>query len=378
MARKLSERPSVIVAQRIKHCRKLMKRQGISNLLITRRADQFYLTGFNGEDGAAIITQKAVHIITDGRFFEEFQRDVPWAVQHLRSNKLSDALALAAQQAQWPHLHFQADHLTVSGLHAMQSACKKIKFNPVTGLVGELRLLKDTSEITAIRRSIDVAEAAFLSLRKALQVGMTEMEIAALLEYEMKSRGATRPSFETIVAEGPNSAAPHAIPGSRRLKAGSLLLIDWGAVVNGYCSDLTRILFIDTISDRYKRLYEIVLEAQMRAIAAIAPGRRMCDIDQIARDYITENGYGKEFSHGLGHGIGLDIHEEPRVRPTITETLKPGMVVTVEPGIYVSGLGGVRIEDDILVTAKGHEVLTSVSKSLTTALIKINRHTRKG
>jgi Xaa-Pro aminopeptidase len=237
----------------------------------------------------------------------------------------------------------------------------------------KLRRVKSPSELTVLRKSIRVAEEAFTEMVKTIRVGQTEREMAARLEYEMKRRGASGPSFPTICAEGPNAALPHAVPGSRKVKRGGAVLFDWGARVGGYCSDLTRMVFVGSIPPKLKAVYGIVLEAQQRAIAGLHPGARMCDVDAIARNHIKEAGYGDAFNHGLGHGLGLDIHEAPSLSWRSKEKLEAGMVVTVEPGIYLPGVGGIRIEDDVLVTPKGCRVLTRVGRELDDAVIACRR-----
>jgi Xaa-Pro aminopeptidase len=369
MARTKPARPAAYILKRLANCRQAMKRHGISAYLITNRADQIYLTGFDGEDGACVIRPNDVQVITDGRFTQTLALQAPWTRPHIRRNGLLPALADCLHKLRVRSVHFQADHLTVDGQAALRRAARPARLVAAPPLVGELRQIKDAQELRCMRRAIKVAEAAFQAVRRQLRIGFTETEVAARLEYEMRRRGATGPSFSTIVAEGPNASLPHAHPGRRVIRAGSAVLIDWGARVDHYCSDLTRMIFVGTIPPRLKRLYEIVLEAQERAIAAVAPGRRMCEIDSVARDHIQRSGYGPQFSHGLGHGLGLDIHEAPRVRPGVTALLKPGMVVTIEPGIYVPGLGGIRIEDDVLVTSRGHEVLTGVRKTIQSAVL---------
>jgi Xaa-Pro aminopeptidase len=346
-----------------------MRRARLGALLVTNRADQYYLTGFDGEDGAALITPRDVHIMTDARFDETLQRQAPWARKHDRKNGLPEIVARCCRSARVCKVAVQGEHIAVNTLAAFRRSAGSIRFVLGPPIVAGLRLVKDRTELRHIRQAVAIAEAAFKALRRNIRVGMTEIEVAARLEFEMKNRGSQNPSFRTIVAEGPNAALPHAEPGSRRIKAGSAILVDWGATSHYYCSDLTRMIFVGTIPPRLKCVYQIVLEAQERAIAAIRPGVKARDIDHIARDHITGQGYGKQFGHGLGHGIGLDIHEAPRVRRSVDDVLEPGMVVTVEPGIYLPRVGGIRIEDDVLITARGHEVLTSLNKSIRSAIL---------
>ncbi len=206
-------------------------------------------------------------------------------------------------------------------------------------------------------------------MRKTIRVGQTELEMAARLEYEMKSRGASAPAFPTICAEGANGAQPHAQPGRRKVKRGSAILFDWGARLGGYCSDLTRMVFVGSVPPKFREIYGIVLEAQLAAIAEIRPGRRMCDIDAVARKVVEDAGYGPQYNHGLGHGLGLDVHEAPSLSWRSKEKLEPGMVVTAEPGIYLPGVGGVRIEDDVLLTRTGCRVLSRLGKTLKDSVI---------
>ncbi len=364
-----SPKPSRVIQQRLDRCRAEMSRHKISAYLITNRFDQIYLTGFNGEDGAAIITAGGVHIITDGRFEEAVRLQAPWARKYLRANALAGTVGRVCKKLRLRKLCFQPDQVSVQLYSALRKTCRPTKLAAAAPIVNYLRRIKDRSELKKLRHAIWIAEEAFKTLKRRIKIGMTETDIAALLEYEMKQRGAIGPSFGTIVAEGKNAALAHAEPGKRVLKKNSLVLIDWGAQSEYYCSDLTRVLFMSKISPRYKKLYRIVLEAQKRAIRAIAPGKRVCDIDRVARDHIAQAGYGDQFGHGLGHGVGLEIHEEPRLKFGFTDELEAGMVVTVEPGIYLPGIGGIRIEDDVLVTSGGHEVLSSLPNSLASAVI---------
>ncbi len=370
MGKQKNAKPSLTIQKRLDRCRAELRQRRISAYLITSRMDQIYLTGFDGEDGAAVITSRGVHIITDGRFEEAFRLQIPWAQRHLRRNSLAEAVAKVCRKLRLSELHFQPDDVTVQVNAALRKACRPTRLTGAPPIVNHMRRIKDRSEMKKLRQAISIAEAAFKAAKRKIKIGMTEIEIAALLEFEMKNRGALGPSFPTIVAEGKNAALPHAEPGRRVVRKGSLILIDWGAISEYYCSDLTRVLFVGRIPPRLAEVYRIVLEAQQKAIKSIAPGKRVCDVDEVAREYITQKGYGAQFGHGLGHGIGLDIHEDPRIKFGFTDRLEAGMVVTIEPGIYLPGIGGVRIEDDVLVTARGHEVLTHLPKSLASAVIQ--------
>jgi len=231
-----------------------------------------------------------------------------------------------------------------------------------TGLVEELRMVKDKDEITRMRHAIAIAEKAFAVIRASLVPEQTEKEVADQLVHQMRLFGATDCAFPSIVGVGSNAALPHAIPGSRRISESSILLIDWGACEGWYNSDLTRVLVTGKIPPKLKRIYGLVKKAQEAAIAAIRHGVTCDKVDHAARSVITKARHGKHFGHGLGHGLGLEVHESPRMGGKEKMKLKAGMVVTVEPGVYLPGWGGVRLEDDVLVTRTGHEVLSSITK----------------
>lgn len=357
------------VKDRLAAFRRPMKKLGVSGFLLTNPVDYFYLTGFTGDESAVMVTPRDVHLITDRRFEEQIKHECGWAKTYMRRGSLNAEIAQACKDLKIKKLGVQGNHLSLADADELGKLCRSVKCIPNAGILTTLRRFKSPDEIRAMNKALRVAEEAFQSLRKAIKPGQTEIEIAARLEFEMKSRGASGPSFPTIVAEGPNAALPHAHPGKRKARKGSAILIDWGARVGGYCSDLTRMLFIGSIPRKIGEVYKIVLDAQLAGIDHVKPGNRMCDVDKVARSLIAKAGYGDNFNHGLGHGLGLDVHEAPSLSWRSDEALKPGMVVTVEPGIYLPGVGGVRIEDDVLVTSKGHRVLSRLDKSLTSAVI---------
>lgn len=350
-----------------------MKKSGIDAYLVTKRMDQFYLTGFTGEDSTVLVTPKVIHIISDGRFDEAINQECPWVTRWMRKGLLNAEIARVFGELKLRKVAIQADGLSLADHDELRKLRKQSKLIPAPPIIGRMRTLKDKTELAAMGKALRIAEDAFLALRETIRVGQTELELAARIEYEMKIRGASGPSFATICAEGPNAALPHAHPGNRKVKPGSAILLDWGARAGFYCSDLTRMIFVDTIPPKLGRVYNIVLEAQQRAIAAIRPGARMCDVDTVARSYIAEAGYGPQFNHGLGHGLGLDVHEPPSLSWRSSDKLVAGMVVTVEPGIYLPGIGGIRIEDDVLVTPQGRRVLSRLGTSAAQAVIPCRR-----
>ncbi len=367
MAKKRTAKP--VFKDRIRKCRALLKKTGAQALLLTHDTDFYYLTGFTANESAVMITAKDVHIITDSRFEMESAREVGWATISMRRGMLNDEIVAVCKKAKVKKLAVQASHLSIADEAELKKKLKGVKLISDGGICDTMRLIKTPADIAALRKAIKVAEDALTATKKTIKVGQTETDIAARLEFEMRKRGASGPAFGTIIAEGANGAVPHAVPGTRKVKKGSAILIDWGACVARYNSDLTRMVFVGSIPRKIEEIYKIVLEAQLAGIDAVKPGARMCDVDTIARDIIKKAGYGDRYTHGLGHGLGLDVHEAPSLSWRSKEKLVPGMVVTVEPGIYLPGIGGVRIEDDVLVTARGNKVLTSFKKTLQSAVI---------
>lgn len=366
---KSGKRPSAMLAGRFADCRRRMKPAGASALLVTNSADYYYLTGFTGEDSAVIVTPRDVHVLSDRRFENEVKEEVPWARVWMRKGMLNDEVAGVCKALKIRKLAVQPRHFSVGDQIDLKKKLNGTRIIVAPPIFENMRRIKDDAELAALKRAIKVAEEAFAAARDEIKVGQSELELAARLEYEMKRRGASSPAFPTICAEGQNSAAPHATPGRRKVRKKSAILFDWGARVGRYCSDLTRMVFVDSIPPKFAEIYRVVLEAQLAAIAAIAPGRRMKDVDGVARKVVADAGFGDRFTHGLGHGLGLDVHEAPSLSWRSAEPLAEGMVVTVEPGIYLPGVGGVRIEDDVVVTRRGCRVLTRFPKSLESAVI---------
>ena len=361
--------PDRTIVDRIARCRSAMTKSNLPAYLITQHMDTFYLTGFTGEDSAVIITPRAVHLVSDGRFDQAIDEEAPWAKKHLRQGTLTDEIAKVCSKLKLDRIGIQPEAVSLETNEMLRKALRQTRIVKAPPITKELRLGKDADELRVIRKAIKIAQEAFRATRRTIRVGQTEQEIAAKLEYEMRRRGATGPAFGTICAVGANASHPHAHAGTQKVRQGSAILLDWGARVGFYCSDLTRVLSMGRIPPRIGRIYDIVLEAQLASIAAIRPGARMCDVDAVARKVITKAGYGKQFSHGLGHGLGLDVHEPPALSWRSKEKLSAGMVVTVEPGIYLPGVGGVRIEDDVLVTSTGHRVLSNLSKDLPSSVL---------
>jgi len=364
----MSKRPPAapFISKRLAKLREAMAEAKVASLLVTYYPDVSYLTGFEGDDSYLLLTEGRETLISDTRYEEQIQREAPWLAVAMRKKNILEETAKLVKKAKIEKLGVQSEAMTLRQKSSLLGFFKKSKpkLKPVSDIVVNLRHIKDAEEIAITEKAIRIAEGAFEALRPQIRPGMMEGDIAGLLGYEMRKRGALNSSFDTIVGAGANGSLPHYRPGAVALENDSALLVDWGARAYGYCSDLTRVVFAGKVNPKIAEIYKVVLEAQMAAIAAIKPGMKGKKVDRVARDIIEKAGYGKQFGHGLGHGLGRDIHEAISLSKYSKTVLKPGMIVTVEPGIYLPGVGGVRIEDDILVTETGCRVLSSLPKDL--------------
>jgi Xaa-Pro aminopeptidase len=353
-------------ARRLKRLARLIEQNGADHLLVTNERDVAYLTGFLGGHSYLLAGVRGRPVvISDFRYQEELEPTRAIADVHIRTGGLIEAVAAVAHDRSARRCAVQAEYMPVVDFHAIAQALRSLEIVVTSGLVGQLRLRKDEHEVALIRRAIRIQEESLLAVLPSIRPGQTELEIAGRLEAEMKSRGSSEPGFPTIVAAQANGSLPHYRPGRQKAAANKPLLIDWGAVYSGYHGDITRTFALGRWPAKIREIYGIVHDAQQMAAAALAPGRTTHEVDAVARDYITRHGYGEQFGHGLGHGMGLDGHEEPRLNPLYPETvLEEGHVVTVEPGIYLPGVGGVRIEDDYLITGRGAENLCRLPKDL--------------
>jgi len=355
---------------RLKILRKRIAEADCDGMLVTHAPDVRYLTAFPGDDSWVVVTPKAVTLISDSRFDEQIDQACPYVKKVIRTGAIADALAETVKGLKIKALAFQADHVTVRGHQKLIEKLSKGMLKPTDGWLVDQRAVKDATELRNLRRAIALHEQAYMQTMDQIRPGMSENEVATLLEYNMRWIGGEGASFATIVAIAANAALPHHIPGRTRVKPNIPILIDSGTKANGYCSDLTRVVALGGLSQKLTEVYQVVLEAQQAGIDAIRPGASCKAVDAAARKVIDDAGYGEYFGHGLGHGIGLEIHEQPTLSPRSEGELAEGNVVTVEPGIYLPGVGGVRIEDDVLVTARGHRKLTTLPNALDSAIIK--------
>ncbi len=363
------------IAARRQRLRRSFRALGIDALLVTRATNVSYLSGFTGDDSFLLVSRDRQWLLSDPRYATQLVQECPDVELVIRApgETLITVLAQTVASARLGRLGLEADWVTLAQFQQLEQALSRTHLASTTGLVEGLREIKDRDEIATIRRAIRVAQRAFEVLRATLQRDQTEKEVADALEHQVRRLGGQGTSFPPIIAAGPRSALPHARPTTAPIGDAELVLVDWGATVDHYRSDLTRVLATAKISPKLERVYGVVAEARAQAVAAIRPGATGHEVDQAAREVIEKAGYGKNFGHGLGHGIGWDIHEGPRLAKNQHRPLRSGMVVTVEPGIYLPGWGGVRIEDDVLVTRDGHEVLSHLPLALEEMVVELER-----
>lgn len=344
--------------------RQQMKESGADCFFSVHAPDSRYFCGFMGDTSGLVVTESDAFFLCDARFTEQAHAEVAaFEVREVRGNFMRRLGELLTELDPGVAAYDPA-HLTVAQQMDVQHAYQG-ELIPAAALASSLRLTKISEEIAAIRKASNIAEAALEATLAGLHAGITELELAARLEYEFKTRGASGPSFDTIVLFGSRASLPHGQPTDTPLQSGDTVLIDLGCRYAGYCSDLTRTYAYDTMPDRwFEEIYGIVLDAQQAALNAVHPGVRCSDLDAMARTVIADAGYGAHFGHGLGHGVGLEIHEAPRINSESDTLLAEGMVITIEPGIYLPGRGGVRIEDLVVVTNDGCDILTRSSKQL--------------
>lgn len=355
--------------KRLSRLKRTIKKQGLNGLIISNLKNVQYLSGFSGSEGAMLITDERHILVTDFRYVEQVQEECPGIELVERKRGLIKTLSNLVKRLRLRVLGFEAETLTFSQYSELRAALGRKKMVGTKGIVERMREIKDDEELGKIRESLEIAEDAFQLLKKNVRPGMTEKQVANDLELAIKEKGADGPSFKIIVAAGERSSLPHAPLTERKIAKSDMILIDWGASRRAYNSDLTRVLFLNRIGAQARRIYNIVLDAQKKAIDTIKEGISAREADLAARSYIEKRGYGSNFGHGLGHGIGLEVHESPRLNRTNKKVLKKGMVVTVEPGIYVPHWGGIRIEDMVLVKEEGCEVLSRTPKGLDEAIV---------
>jgi Xaa-Pro aminopeptidase len=355
------------MSTRVDKLRGLLPQKGVDALLISMPENRRYMSGFTGSAGYLFISGEQAVLGTDFRYTEQAAGQAP-DFQIVRISGDWSWLGEKIKETGASRLGFESHHMTVQSYQALSDALakqlegSKPALVATSGIAEQLRVFKDAEELAALQKAVDVADQAMESVCAIITEGMTEKEVAWRLEVAMRELGAEGPSFDTIVAAGPNGAMPHHHPSDRPIQTGEPIVIDMGAKVDGYCSDITRTICVGEPDEMFRRVYDIVLGSQLTAINTVKPGMTGGDCDELSRTVIAEAGYGDNFGHSLGHGYGLAVHEYPRVGPNADNILEEGMVFTVEPGIYLTGWGGVRIEDDVVLEASGARVLSGSKK----------------
>lgn len=342
-------------------------------MLVVAEQNVRYLTGFTGDSSVLLISRDRTLLISDGRYSTQLAAECPGLEVHVRpiEQVLFDAVGEVIAKFGASRVGFEPSKLTVARYETIRGHAPAVELVGVAGRVEALRAIKDDEEVETIRRAIRQAERAFALLRAGIRPEDTEKDLADALDGHLRRCGASAAAFAPIVAVGERAALPHAQPTpDASVEDADFLLVDWGAATGGYKSDLTRVVVTGKVTPKFEEVYRVVLEAQQRGIAALRPGATAGEVDAAARSVIEAAGYGRFFNHGLGHGFGLEIHEGPFFRRGGSVVAQAGMVVTIEPGIYLPEWGGIRIEDDILITPDGPEVLTSVPRSLADVVLR--------
>ncbi len=347
---------------RIFRLKQLMKSGNIESLLVTRREDVRYLSGFTGSAGSLLIGSGRPCLITDFRYKLQASKEASDVAVVIQKKDFFSALHDVTSDRGMKALWFEESALTIEELKKLQKL--GLKLHGHREMLRHLRMRKDRNELTSLRKAIRRAEISFRELLRYVKPGVTERELGLTLEFLMREKGARKAAFDTIVASAGNGAMPHASVSNRRLRKGDLVTIDFGAEADGYYCDITRTLCIGKPTARQREIHGLVLQAQEAAMQFVRPGMSCRAVDAVAREIITNAGHGAHFGHGTGHGIGLMVHEGPSVSPLSTDQVEQDMVFTVEPGVYIPGWGGVRIEDMVLVTERGRKILTSLPRDL--------------
>ncbi len=346
--------------KKINRIRLLLKEKNLDAILLYKPENRFYLSGFTGSNGYVLISEENFKFITDFRYIEQAQNQCHGfeIIETDSSRTIVDILS----ELNLSKLGIEEDYMTYGQALNFKNKLSEIEMIPLEGALLELRSIKTLDEIKNIEQAASIADKAFEHILKFIKPGLRELDIALELEFFMRKRGASKLSFETIVASGKRSSLPHGLASDKIIEIGDMITLDFGCVYNNYCSDMTRSFVLGKANNKQKEIYNIVLEAQKKSLEAVKPGIRGEQLDGIARTIIKDSGYGDYFGHGLGHGVGLEIHELPHINIRGKRPIESGMVLTIEPGIYIPNFAGVRIEDLVLVTNNGYRVLSKSTK----------------
>ena len=349
------------VKGRIERLRALLTEKVVDAVLVTKEENVHYFSGFRGDSTALLVTHERLLLVTDSRYTEQASAEASLYEIVEQRDGLYRKVAELAVEAGVVALGYEGAALVCDQYEKLKEMLGEISFDTSLAL-DALRQVKDTDEIALIRRACAIADEGFAHIIRYIQPGMTEMEVAAELEHYMRTLGSERPAFQTIIASGVRGSLPHGVASDKVIARGELVTMDFGAVCAGYHSDITRTICVGRADVRQREIYDAVLSAQMRALAALRPGVTGIEVDRIARDSLAEKNFEQYFGHGLGHSLGLEIHEEPRLSKAGKHIMQPNMLITDEPGVYIPRWGGIRIEDTVLITADGSEPLTRAPK----------------
>ncbi len=349
--------------ERIERLQEKLRQKSLETILITHPANRHYLSGFDGTSGVLVVGLERCFLVTDFRYREQAEQQAPHCIVRPWQDDLPKSLVPLLADTGWSRLGFEKKHLTYA-LYQELSGKLEAELIPVEGLVEELRMVKDENEIEILKNGAACLDLAFSHILTFIKPGLAEEEVSLELEFFLRRLGAEGTSFRFIVASGQRGAMPHGVASAKKLASGELVTLDFGAVFESYATDMTRTVCLGKSDSRQEDIYEVVREAQRQASAALKPGMSAKEADAVARDIIKEAGFADQFGHGLGHAVGLETHELPVLSYKSEAVLEPGMVVTVEPGIYLPGWGGVRIEDMMLITETGAQTMTHSAREL--------------
>jgi Xaa-Pro aminopeptidase len=353
-----------LMSSRLDTLRAKLTNLSLDAILINQPENRRYLSGFTGSAGVLIVSAGQALLATDFRYYDQVRQQAPGFELAEVGNEFGQQLPELLKRVGAHRVGFESGFVSVAQHTAWVKAATDVEWVPTEDLVEDMRAVKDSAELAAVRAAVNLADQALAAVAGRLQPGLTERQVAWELEAYLRTHGADDVAFDPIVASGPNGALPHLRPTDRRIQAGEPIVIDIGAQLDGYHSDMTRTLYLGQPDDRFREIYNLVLQAQLAAERGLRAGMGGREADALARSVIEAGGYGDQFGHGLGHGVGLAVHEKPRLGKTSEDVLQPDMLVTVEPGIYLPGWGGVRIEDIVRVTPDGAVVLTGAAKDL--------------
>ena len=350
--------------QRIKKAFGLLKKNNLDRMIVTEINHVKYLSGYTGSNGIIVLAPPKAYFLTDFRYATQAPKEVKNCQIIIASRQLMTELPKLPAFSKGVRVGVEAEFVSLKLMNTLKELLPAITFKTTEQLIESLSIVKDQDEIGRIKKAVRIADKAFSEILNSLKPGVTENEIALELEFKMRRLGAENIAFETIIASGLRSSMPHGRASDKKLRKGDFVTLDFGALYRGYASDITRTVVLGKATEKQKKIYQIVLNAQKSACRAVKPGLACSRLDGLARDIIMKAGYGDYFGHGLGHGLGMLVHDRPTLNPQSNDVLEPGMVVTIEPGIYIPNWGGVRVEDDVLVTATGGQILTKSPKDL--------------